>query len=53
MRGLVCLALENQFGKSMGLRYMREILDESLDLESHKMIPNRAPSEIVLLFQYM
>ena len=41
--GLVCLALENQFGKSMGLRYMHEILDESLDLESHKMIPNRAP----------
>ena len=40
----VCvLALENQFGKSMGLRYMHEILDESLDLESHKMIPNRAP----------
>ena len=41
--GLVCLALENQFGKSMGLRYMHEILDESLDLESRKMIPNRAP----------
>ena len=41
--GLVCLALENQFGTKMGLRYMHEILGESLDLESHKMIPNRAP----------
>ncbi|MDI1494882.1 MAG: 3,4-dihydroxy-2-butanone-4-phosphate synthase [Cenarchaeum symbiont of Oopsacas minuta] len=41
--GLICLALDGQFGKNLGLKYMHDMLKDSLDPKLHKMIPNRSP----------
>ena len=36
--GLLCLAIDNSFAKNLGVRYMHEILSESLDSKSKEMI---------------
>ena len=41
--GLLCLAIDNSFGKSLGVRYMHEILSDSLDSTSKEMIMGLAP----------
>ena len=43
--GLVCLAINNSFAESLGLRYMHDILSNSkeVDTESKKMIMGLAP----------
>ncbi len=41
--GLLCLAIENNFGKNLGLRYMHDILSETFDTTSKEMIMGLAP----------
>ena len=41
--GLLCLAIDDSFGKSLGVRYMHEILSDSLDSTSKEMIMGLAP----------
>ncbi|MDX1533799.1 MAG: 3,4-dihydroxy-2-butanone-4-phosphate synthase, partial [Nitrosopumilaceae archaeon] len=41
--GLLCLAIDNSFAKNLGVRYMHEILSESLDSKSREMIMGLAP----------
>jgi len=41
--GLLCLAIDDSFGKNLGLRYMHEILSDSLDAKSKQMIMGLAP----------
>lgn len=41
--GLLCLAIENSFGKALGLRYMHEILSDSFDSKSKEMVMGLAP----------
>ena len=43
--GLICLAIDDSFGKNLGLKYMHEILSDSnsLDSQSKEMIMGLAP----------
>ena len=41
--GLLCLAIDASFGRSLGVRYMHEILSESLDSKSKGMVMGLAP----------
>ncbi len=41
--GLLCLAIDSSFAKSLGVRYMHDILSESLDSKSKEMIMGLAP----------
>lgn len=41
--GLLCLAIENSFGRDLGLRYMHEILADSFETQQQEMIMGLAP----------
>ncbi len=41
--GLLCLAIDHTFGKNLGLRYMHDILSDSLETASKEMIMGLAP----------
>lgn len=41
--GLLCIAIDNSFAHNLGVKYMHEILSESLDDESKEMIVGLAP----------
>lgn len=41
--GLLCLAIDNGFGKSLGLRYMHDILSDTFEQSSKDMIMGLAP----------
>ena len=41
--GLLCLAIDNYFGKNLGLRYMHDLLSDSFDSQTKEMIMGLAP----------
>jgi 3,4-dihydroxy 2-butanone 4-phosphate synthase len=41
--GLLCIAIDNTFGKNLGLRYMHELLSDTLESQDKEMIMGLAP----------